>query len=311
MASVVSQNYKDIECVLVDDCSPDDSIAICEHLIEAYEGSVTFTILHHEKNRGLSAARNTGINAATGDYILFLDGDDELTSDCIEKLAKPVLSDPSIEMVMGNFERRADGQEVSSMERKTLELSEEDISSNASVRDYYFAGKLWQAAWNKLIKRDFLLKNKLFFKEGLIWEDTLWTFYVAKYLSHLYTIPEVTYYYYKRPNALTTGMIDTEDKRLHFCKVYDEIADHFTEGERGREARLHFKGFCFRCISMSDNQKFQAVSKKFLRVFKGQHLLLDGMLLSVVTMMSKYRFGQRCFHLIAAKRRPKHNGFFY
>lgn len=101
MKSVMHQSYDNIECIVVDDCSPDDSIAKCEKMIADYHGPINFTILHHQCNRGLSAARNTGTDAATGDYILYLDSDDELTSDCIEKLVRPLLNDPTIEMVMG------------------------------------------------------------------------------------------------------------------------------------------------------------------------------------------------------------------
>ena len=71
--SVMSQTYKNIECVLVDDVTKDDSVEKCERLIESYHGSMQFKILHHEVNRGLSAARNTGTDAATGEYIYFLD----------------------------------------------------------------------------------------------------------------------------------------------------------------------------------------------------------------------------------------------
>ena len=69
--SVMGQTFQDFECILVDDASPDDSILRCERLIADYHGSIRFRILHHEHNRGLSAARNTGTEAATGDYILY------------------------------------------------------------------------------------------------------------------------------------------------------------------------------------------------------------------------------------------------
>ena len=80
------QSYTDIECVLVDDASVDDSMVKCQKLIDEYDGPIQFRLLHHEKNRGLSAARNTGTKAATGEYVFYLDSDDEITSDCIEKM---------------------------------------------------------------------------------------------------------------------------------------------------------------------------------------------------------------------------------
>ena len=86
MHSVMAQTYTDIECIIIDDCGTDDSMAKCEQMIREYEGPIKFLILHHEHNRGLSAARNTGIHQTIGKWFYFLDSDDEITPHCIEKL---------------------------------------------------------------------------------------------------------------------------------------------------------------------------------------------------------------------------------
>ena len=65
--SVINQTYYDIECIIVDDATPDDSITKCEQMIAAYDVPIRFSILHHQQNRGLSAARNTGTEVATGE----------------------------------------------------------------------------------------------------------------------------------------------------------------------------------------------------------------------------------------------------
>lgn len=64
LQSVAAQTYTAIECIIVDDCGTDDSMQKVESFITNYQGPITFKILHHEHNRGLSAARNTGIDAA-------------------------------------------------------------------------------------------------------------------------------------------------------------------------------------------------------------------------------------------------------
>ena len=102
LLSVMQQTRPAEECFIIDDASTDSSVALCEQLIANYDGPTRFTILHHDHNRGLSAARNTGTDAATGTYIYYVDSDDEMTTDCLEKLAAPVEQDDSIEMVMGN-----------------------------------------------------------------------------------------------------------------------------------------------------------------------------------------------------------------
>ena len=71
-SSIATQTYKGkIECIFVDDCGQDKSVEILEELIADYHGSISFSIIHHEHNKGLSGARNTGICHATGDYLYF------------------------------------------------------------------------------------------------------------------------------------------------------------------------------------------------------------------------------------------------
>lgn len=72
LLSVVSQSYtKGIECILVNDCTKDESINIAQKLIDEYRGNIKFRIINREENGGLSAARNTGILEAKGDYLYF------------------------------------------------------------------------------------------------------------------------------------------------------------------------------------------------------------------------------------------------
>ena len=76
--SVINQTYdhSKIECILVDDCTPDKSMNIANELIANYNGDMTFIIKKHDHNQGLSAARNTGIDIATRTYIYFIDSDE-------------------------------------------------------------------------------------------------------------------------------------------------------------------------------------------------------------------------------------------
>ena len=77
LLSIIGQTYQDFEIILIDDSSPDQSLAIAKKTLLQYE--VAYQILVHEKNKGLSAARNTGIDAAKGDHLYFIDSDDWLT----------------------------------------------------------------------------------------------------------------------------------------------------------------------------------------------------------------------------------------
>ena len=103
LQSVVDQTYTDIECILVDDCGSDNSIELAQNFINNYKGNIKFSILHHDKNKGQSAARNTALKYAKGEYVYFLDSDDAITSDCIEILMSLATKYPNAVFAQGNF----------------------------------------------------------------------------------------------------------------------------------------------------------------------------------------------------------------
>lgn len=299
--SVMNQTYTSIDCIVVDDASPDDSIAKCEQLIAEYDGAIRFQILHHAHNRGLSAARNTGTDAATGDYIFYLDSDDELPSDSIEKLIRPVLNDTSIEMVLGNHARILNLQYQLQEKIK----KEQDLTTLVKVRDFVFAGRgYYVRAWGRLIKRDFVLQHQLYFKEGLLYEDNLWSFFVLKHLSHLHVIPDVVYLYYRRSDSIV-ARTKGKDTARHYGMNYNTIADNLTEGERGREAKFYMRGFCYMCISHLDYHEFRRIAQKFMKPLWEERYLKDLFLLMVVSFLSKYIWGKKMFLWSANKMREE------
>ena len=258
----MDQTYRDVECVIVDDCSPDDSITKCERLIKAYDGLVSFSIVRHEKNKGVSAARNTGLKASTGDYVVYMDSDDAITEDCIEKLARPIERDGSIEMVIGNFVRDVEGR------RTCRQQQERELGSRDAIRDFFFCQRgFFVTPCNRLVSRDFLIQNELYFTEGLLWEDNLWTFYLLKHLTHIYIIPDATYVYYLRPCSITTGTA-SDKKAHHWQLVYGNIAQHFTEGESGKEARYFIRYICLQLIRIQRGQDIHQISRPYLKALR-------------------------------------------
>ena len=100
--SLFEQTYDNIEYIFVDDCSPDNSVSILKEVMERYpQRKNRVRILQHEKNRGLSAARNTAINAASGLFISHVDSDDYLDPDAIKLLVEKQL-ETGADIVTGN-----------------------------------------------------------------------------------------------------------------------------------------------------------------------------------------------------------------
>lgn len=208
--SVIHQQYQNIELILVDDACGDSSIELAEKAIHSCreEGDFSLIIIRHEQRKGLSAARNSGINAACGSYLFFLDADDEITEDCLEKLMERALS-TNADVVMGEHCIVNCGQE----KRAELGFTQESVVGNEKVLDLYLDRKWYVMAWNKLIKRDVVLGCSLFFPEGYIFEDELWSFKLATSAGSLATVREALYRYHLHEGSITSrnkGLVKIE-----------------------------------------------------------------------------------------------------
>ena len=196
--SVMHQTWQGpVECILIDDCGTDDSMAVVEKELQGYVGKVNFQVLSHEKNRGLSAARNTGLNVATGDYVYFLDSDDEITPDCIERLVHP-LETNAYDMVIGDY--RIVGSDMS---KPPLLLQDGCSLQGKTILHAYRKGEWYMLSVNKLYRTDFLKSNNLHFYEGIIHEDELWSFQIACLAQSLFVVGYETYIYKVRAGSIT------------------------------------------------------------------------------------------------------------
>ncbi len=92
LASALAQTYPNIEYIIVDDCGTDKSITIIQEILREHKRAKSVTLVHHESNKGVGAARNTGLVNAHGDYVYFMDPDDCLIPDCIALHHKAIVS---------------------------------------------------------------------------------------------------------------------------------------------------------------------------------------------------------------------------
>lgn len=218
--SVIAQTYSDLECIIVDDCTPDDSIEKCERIIAEYSGPIIFTILHHNHNRGLSAARNTGTKAANGKWIFYLDSDDEISPDAISLMMHEVCNNVTLEMVVGNVKSIPHDDYY---DLKTTILQSIIINDNNAARLSLLHSnpQMPVMAWNKLIKADFLINNKLSFKEGIFHEDEHWIFFVIKKLKSVSFIDDRTYIHYETPNSIMSTSSQIKRADCFIDIIYD------------------------------------------------------------------------------------------
>lgn len=194
--SVGAQSYSDIECILVDDCGADNSMEIARLWISKYMGPIRFLIVGHQENKGLSAARNTGIEVATGDYVYFLDSDDAITPDCIEILVGLAKKYPNADFVQGNTKH--DKQEV--MPHR-FRINVPEYVEGRDMVDFTVLSATINTPWNRLLKRAFIVSNELLFPEGIVHEDNYWTYFLARHAKHVAYTNTGTYYYYVNGNS--------------------------------------------------------------------------------------------------------------
>ena len=210
LQSVMRQSYGErIECILVDDCGTDNSMEVAEQLIEVYNGPIEFKVLHHEYNRGLSAARNTAMDAACGDYVYFLDSDDWISDDCIEKLTHPLVFE-QYDFVIGHYEREGKDSFVSCPEGENHYKGLKPIGRGGNG----LKGNIPVSACNKLFRKKFLFDNQLLFEVGKVYEDTILSFDMACIEWKFYVVNSITYYYRKREGSISV-----------YKNQYDKIFD--------------------------------------------------------------------------------------
>lgn len=171
LKSIIDQQFNDLEVLIVNDGSTDDS----PQLIAGYAKQYPFIKLINQSNKGAAAARNQGIKNATGRYISFIDADDEIASGLYKKFAENIIGgDIDIFMFNGSFFRQ--GKTVIPFFSQNFfkpDVTENDTVTYKNINNFFYGN---QSVCNKIYRTDFLRQNRFLMKEGSIFEDTLFNF---------------------------------------------------------------------------------------------------------------------------------------
>jgi glycosyltransferase involved in cell wall biosynthesis len=206
--SVVNQTFTDMEIILVDDGSADRSPEIIRSFAEKDKRIKVIT----QKNSGVSAARNTGLRAASGDYILFIDSDDTILPDSVERLYNTAYETGS-DLLMGNaLWCYPDGTE------KVVFKRDEKLNSQTAIPgETCYIGLMETGAFPPLVylffmKRNSVIENNLYFREDIIHEDELWCIQAMLSAARVTMIDFNYYLYRQREGSLMNS--DNKDFRL-------------------------------------------------------------------------------------------------
>ena len=230
--SILEQSYRDIELILVNDGSKDNSLKICE----TYSSKDKRIIVLNQENRGVSSARNHGIRKAKGNYIAFVDADDWIDADFLTNM-KTLIDGQNADMVVTNFKKIYQNKTVNG-ERHTKNYiqSEGNLTPNKLYDGNEFL--LGNTPWNKLFKREILIGYSIFFKENLKnGEDFIFVLEYGLRCKKILFLDDYSYNYDKSNDSSVTqryfpdyynNLKKTKDAYFEIIERYSNV----TEDER-------------------------------------------------------------------------------
>lgn len=211
--SIVSQTYKNIEIIIINDGSTDNSYDICK-LYECKDNRIK---LINQENKGLSDARNVGIMNSSADYITFVDSDDYISKDFVTSLYETML-EYNADIVVCNYKKVYKNNNTKvNLKSKKNKKSIKHYSNIEAVEDI-LSGNFYlnNVVWNKLFKKSLFLDNDVLFPSKKIYEDTFVMYKLFYYSNTIILLNEVLYYYLIRAGSITkqkynTRMLDILD----------------------------------------------------------------------------------------------------
>lgn len=203
VTSIVNQTYSELEILVVDDGSNDDTSAILHELSCQYDQVKVI----HQENRGVSAARNRGMDDASGIFIMFVDGDDYIAPDCVEYMLSLILR------TNGDFcfSRCCFNKEG---EHQTESMTMQSLSAEQVIAEL-LSPDVFVGCWNKLYRREFLEKNGIRFCEELFYGEGLFFIIACAQQANRVGVGNRKVYYYRRNN------VNSATAKFDIGKIYN------------------------------------------------------------------------------------------
>lgn len=256
LESLQMQDYRDYEVICINDGSTDHS----RDILAEWESMMPQMRVIDRENGGLSAARNTGLKAATGDYVVFVDSDDWVEPPMLSTLSVAIDSEDIICFAC----QRTDNEATDSLPKE-----------QTSGWDYYNRHALearvvpFVCVWQRCYRREFLLDNNLWFREGILHEDNEFTPRACLKANRVKVIPDLLYHYRVRPNSIMTtrGMRSKESLIL----IGNELSELFSH-ESGIDKTIIYRALT-QCYQMAflDNSKDEDHCLRQLIDWKAYH----------------------------------------
>ena len=242
--SLLSQTYKNIEIIPIDDCSPDNCRAILKSYEQKYE---QLRPIYFDENRGVSAARNAALDIMSGDWVCFCDGDDWYADCYVQKMLERAKAQ-NLDMVLCDYYIATEGKPP---------LRAGSLGTTEQIRDKMTeiaSGSL--SSCTKLIKREVVERAGIRYPVGVKQSEELPVLPVwAKYSKKIGVLDEPLYYYYQRPSGGSASNNSKSDSEKIFCDALALLRERLGEGyERELECRAIYSLFYGEILKMCKNK---------------------------------------------------------
>ena len=204
LKSIVKQNFKLFELIIVNDCSEDDSKEIIDFYEKKYDN---IKAIHLNKNRGVSYARNTGLNIAQGEFVVFLDADDKITPNMLSYMYN-CIKKYNCDLVVCNV-LRIEGKnrktQTHSIGSYSMIITSENIKDY--IINYMLEDKHKYCVWNRIYKMGIIKDNNIKFlnNDNIYPEDLMFNLQYIYYVKKLFWINETLYTHISRKNSITNS----------------------------------------------------------------------------------------------------------
>lgn len=268
MESLAGQSYSNIQLILVDDGSTDQSGRICDEWA-AKSSRIT---VYHKPNGGLSDARNYGLSKAEGEYVMFVDSDDYISSDAASVLMQDALNFGADVVI---------GHSVLLNPSKAMDFLENIIRDNFEYHKIYSGkdymekclahGGLRMEVWRNLYRRKFLLSNGLMFRKGIYHEDEEFTprmFLAAEKV----VLNDCAFYFYdnSRTESITNSCSISKEKARDLMLIFEELSGIYSKVTPKKLRRYLQDDICWKYLDvicryrMLDEEDFVPMRKRTL-----------------------------------------------
>ena len=242
LTSIINQDYDNLEIVIVNDASTDSSRDIAQKLLA--ESGRNFQIIDHEKNRRVSAARNTGIYAAHGEYLWFCDSDDLAERNFVSELLRSA-EEKNADVAFCGFRHYYEDEKRYEYVRSSLA---ENVYSGEKVLEAWIAKTIsFRGVWNCLFSKKFLIDSSLrFFERCLLGEDEEFTVKALVAAKRISYVNKVLYAYVKHPEQ-SVAKYAADNVRLKMFK-HVELAilrsgRYIRKNAQSRKLKIYAAGF--------------------------------------------------------------------